>query len=330
MKNDYTYRILGTLNGLAIGDAFGTPAVHYSPREIPEMYGEKITNFITPIRRSGKGKSKWEKYEVTDDTIQTLILANSLIKFNGFSREGFGNELLKIEERYCKPGTGCGRFRVKANPNNIAEGGEGNGSSMRIAPIGICCSVHEVDKLVRLAVDSSTLTHNTMGALGGSVAIASAVSAAIEGYTINEIIEFSLNTLRKFETRYSSKYSCSILKEIKFAIDIGPEKYVEHLILNKYKTDEGEWGFIALESVACVFSLLSLNLSFKESAIKSVNLGGDSDSTTSMLCAILGAINFEDIPHDWLRNVGQKNNLDFKELAINLNNLRVHGLKDDN
>ncbi|MBE3578268.1 MAG: hypothetical protein IMX00_11375 [Limnochordales bacterium] len=50
----YAVRALGTLQGVAIGDALGVPEVHYSKAEILKVYGGPITGFTEPIPHSGR------------------------------------------------------------------------------------------------------------------------------------------------------------------------------------------------------------------------------------------------------------------------------------
>lgn len=53
--------ITDTLIGLAIGDATGVAATHYSPFEIINVYGRRIESILDKVHKFGVSKTKYKK-----------------------------------------------------------------------------------------------------------------------------------------------------------------------------------------------------------------------------------------------------------------------------
>src|SRR5688572_20517464 len=70
-------RALGTLVGAALGDALGMPTQTLSPPEIKATYGE-VTDFTAPTGDHPVSRGLCAG-AVTDDTEQTLLLAETLL-----------------------------------------------------------------------------------------------------------------------------------------------------------------------------------------------------------------------------------------------------------
>jgi ADP-ribosylglycohydrolase len=71
-------RAAGCLFGSAIGDAMGMPASFMSPEQVKRNYG-RITDFLKPSTEQ-VAHGALHKAEITDDTQETIILAQTLIE----------------------------------------------------------------------------------------------------------------------------------------------------------------------------------------------------------------------------------------------------------
>lgn len=91
-------RAYATLLGLAIGDALGMPSQTLTRTTIRDRYGQ-ITDFVAPFPGHPVSHGLTAA-QVTDDTEQTLLLADRLIADpNGFDDAGWAHDLLAWEAR---------------------------------------------------------------------------------------------------------------------------------------------------------------------------------------------------------------------------------------
>lgn len=315
MPSSMVERVLGALHGVAVGDALGIPAGHYSPEEIPIVYGGRITGLVQQIRRFGSVPPKWRLGEVSDDTVQTLAVAEAVAGAGSVQRIEVGRRLLALPNRYCNSTTSCGKFRAYGDPNAVAVGGGGNGAAMRISPVGIVTPLQHIELLIHDVVAVSTLTHNTPVALAGAIAVAAAVSAAVAGQTGPQIVDSALMAVEHFEAFLNSGPPLMSV-EIRRAVKLGPQGWVDSLGLG------GAWGYVAEQSVPCVLALTACELRPKDALLAAVNLGGDADSIASMVGAIAGASWPDSIPTAWVELVVGVNGLDCQPLAAALARLR--------
>lgn len=72
-EGDLLARIVAALRGLAAGDAIGRATEHYQPDEIDEVYEDRITDFVTPVRLFDH--QQWAEAETGPPTEIVLALA---------------------------------------------------------------------------------------------------------------------------------------------------------------------------------------------------------------------------------------------------------------
>ena len=75
-------RAYGALVGGAIGDAMGMPASFFTRDKIKQVYGY-ITDFLEPEVNSQVYHGSLKAGEITDDTMESIIISNILIKMSG-------------------------------------------------------------------------------------------------------------------------------------------------------------------------------------------------------------------------------------------------------
>ena len=111
----------------------------------------------------------------TDDTICTIAIADALLK-----GRDYGESLHDWCRRYMKPKGGFGgRFRKWVESDNPQPyGSYGNGSAMRVSPIGMWFS-NDWDKVLEEAKKSAECTHNHPEGIHGAQCIADAVHFAV-------------------------------------------------------------------------------------------------------------------------------------------------------
>ncbi len=204
----------------------------------------------------------------TDDSVMTAAVARALMDTWGKDDEAVRQALADTMRSYGRlfPRAGYGgRFRRwLADPDLGPYGSWGNGSGMRVSAAGFMYG--SLDETLRAAKLTAEVTHNHPEGIKGARAIAAAVYLARNGKTKDEIRRFTeenfypLNfTLDEIRPSYGFDESCR---------GSCPQAIEAFL--------EGE--------------------SFEDVILKSISIGGDSDTIAAMAGAIAEA--FYGIPED--------------------------------
>ena len=226
--------------GAIVGDIVGSVYEHYNTKDY---------NFhmITPRSR------------FTDDTVMTLAVAKWLVKDKAHSVSYLIKCLQELGRSY--PNTGYGgtfrRWLYKNDPKPYNSWG--NGSAMRVSPIGYYA--HTLDEALELAKTSAGITHNHPEGIKGAQAIAAAVFLARQGKTkkdiqlyISNTFDYDLNrTIDSIRPTYTFDVSC---------MGSVPEAIIAFLDGND----------------------------FEDTIRKAVSIGGDSDTIGAMAASIAQAL----------------------------------------
>ncbi|GAH73372.1 unnamed protein product, partial [marine sediment metagenome] len=155
MENYYLDKFHGSILGVAIGDTLGHP---FEGKLRDEIYS-KFRNFEEFIQDN---KTLFKTY--TDDTQLTLRTAKALIQGGRFDLNIFINEYIKwLDEPPIGPGYGCisslRKLKYGVSLEKASSNSGGNGTAMRIAPIGLFfCK--DLGALKTAALKSSLITHS--------------------------------------------------------------------------------------------------------------------------------------------------------------------------
>ncbi len=308
-------RFSGALLGTHVGDALGMPVEGYSPHYIRSSFGE-----VREMLEARLGAGTY-----TDDTEMMIAVAESLVRKRGFDGEDMAQSFLENFD----PRRGYGAGTVSALKlirsgvrwdlagSRVFEGGSyGNGSAMRIAPVG-CLYHHDLQKLKEVAFASSSITHAHSHGKEGAALQACAVALAVRsgpgrGLDVKEY----LAALKQFLDP-GSVYRAKL-------------QLVEELLQGKAPFDKvvQELGHDsrALYSVpTAIYSFLRHHEDFEEALVYAVGLGGDTDTIAAMAGAIAGGYHGKKaIPVRWLQALerGPKGANYIEELALKL--CRLH------
>jgi len=117
--------------------------------------------------------SSWSRF--TDDTVLTIATAHALLTGQEYADvyHAFGN-------RYPGAGYGSAFRRWLRNPSPVPYGSLGNGSAMRVGPVGL--AMNTVDDVLAGARRSAIPTHNHPEGIRGAQAAALATFLARTGY----------------------------------------------------------------------------------------------------------------------------------------------------
>ena len=270
----------GSFVALAIGDALGAP-----------LEGSARTDsWVTEMLPGGRHSRK--KGQITDDTLQAMAVAESLVACRGFNQNDLIFRLLRGYEKcpeWYGPTSSAFFALVKSGtlPHKAAwlvhkrlHGSRSNGSVMRGFPLGIFYSSSHV---YEVSVACSKLTHFDPVAAHCSAWLNVMVSDMCRG----------ISRVKAY------RHARSLCRD--------PEV---HAILGNYP----EYTPVAsLDAVLCSHASLScfMNAGTLEGAILSaVNLGGDAD-TVGACCGALAGANWglEAIPDRWRQDLKDYENI---------------------
>ncbi|MBA7493714.1 ADP-ribosylarginine hydrolase Tri1 [subsurface metagenome] len=308
IKQALKSKFLGALVGTGVGDALGAPFEGWRKvrlEEIEEVV--KIRKVLT----------------YTDDTHMMIGVAESLIRARGFDGEDMAHTFIRNYE--LEPFRGYGPrppriFRlIKAGAawdeaaQELYPGGSyGNGSAMRIAPIGVFYH-NDPEVLREVAYKSSQITHaHNLGKEG----------AALQAYAIG--------LATNLEPRLAFGRDDFLARLINYIQD---EVYQRKLSRIKGLLDEPDKarvdielgnGIEAFNSVpTAIYSFLTQPDSFAQAVLHAVSLGGDTDTIGAMTGAISGAyLGIESIPDSWKGKL--ENRFYIEELAERLWSLKSY------
>ena len=300
-------KFLGALVGTGVGDALGAPFEgrwQVSPEQV-EAVAEKLEALI-----------------YTDDAHMMIGMAESLIKSKGFDGRDMTYTFIRNYELEPFRGYGPGPPRIfrairagaawdTAAQELYGGGSFGNGSAMRIAPVGVF--YHDDPIMLReVAYKSSQITHaHKLGKEGAALqAYAIALAANLAPQTSFDQGSF-LTKLTDFVEEAIYKEKLDKIKEL----IAQPDRARAAMELGN--------GIEAFNSVpSAIYSFLIHHDSFAQAVIHAVSLGGDTDTIGAMTGAIAGAhLGVEAIPNQWLDKL--ENRLYIAELAEKLWELKT-------
>ena len=299
---DMLDRFRGCLLGAAAGDALGMPTEGYTAYEIKSLFGTVRDMMPAP---AGHFHTGLQAGQITDDTEETLMLAESLIEAFGFSAARFADKLTAwgtawtLDERLNR---GVGFATRSAVENMIAgtpwqESGLSIptcGAAMRAAPIGLF--YHSDLNLVRCYADLQSLpTHCSPPARAGAVAVAAGVALSMMDFPKEMILRNAASQASRLDVEFAER-----LLWVETLLDLRPEDALG-LIRNSP---------LASETVPAAFYCF-LKFEPEEALIMAASSGGDTDTIASIAGSLFGAARGASwIPKRWMECLEQKERIE--------------------
>ena len=292
MKSKFT----GALVGTAVGDALGA---FFEGR-----FNVRIEDIEAIAERA-------ELLIYTDDTHMAIGVAESLIRCQGFNGRDMAETFASNYEREPYRGYGPGPpyiFRMvragvpwdEAAKKLYRGGSYGNGSAMRIAPVGVFYR-DKPEMLVDVDHKSSQITHTHKLGREGAALQAGAIALAAnlepgQGLDQNDFLTRLADYVEDEVYRGKLRKIGEILGE--------PDKARAVAELGN--------GIEAFTSVpAAIYSFLSWPNSFSDAVLNAISLGGDTDTIGAMTGAIAGAyLGAGSIPSRWLDRLENRHYLE--------------------
>jgi ADP-ribosylglycohydrolase len=292
--SDLEDRYLGSLLGLAIGDAVGTTLEFTMPGS------------FTPITdMGGGGPFELKKGQWTDDTSMALCLAESLIQCGGFDAA----DQMRRYVRWWRQGhlSSAGQcfdigntvraalveFELTGNPmaGPTDPYSAGNGSLMRLAPIPLSYRAN-VQRAVEMAALSSKTTHGAAEAVDACRFMTLLIVRALNGAAKEELLDSRL-----WEATFPDR-----------ANELSPK--IQAIAAGSYKSKSNSQisgsGYV-VDCLAAALWAFHRTDSYREAILAAANLGEDADTTAAVCGQIAGAFyGVKGIPEEWLESVAKR------------------------
>lgn len=199
----------------------------------------------------------------TDDTVMTLAVAKWLMDDPSHKADSLVRIMQDMGRRYPNAGYG-GMFRRWLNSDNPQPyGSYGNGSAMRVSPVGMYAK--SLDEALELARITASVTHNHPEGIKGAQAVAAAVYMQF-----NEEFDVKGEVKRYVEANFG------------YDLDIKLED-----IRNEYRFDASCQGSVPI----AIMAFLQRYNSFDTLRL-AISMGGDSDTIGCMATSIAYACPF--------------------------------------
>ena len=287
-------RYLGSLQGLAVGDALGTTLEFAEPGTFTP-----ITDMV------GGGPFSLRPGEWTDDTSMALCLAESLVEKNSFDpRDQMERYLRWWKEGHLSHSGNCfdignttrkalSQFEITQDPFSGSSDSfaAGNGSIMRLAPVPMFYS-REPELAIMKSAESSRTTHGANEAIDACKYLGAIIAGALNGATKDELL---------------SEHYCPIDDYWKNN-PLVPK--IDDIAMGSFKRkdppDIRGTGYVVQSLEAALWAFNKGN-TFEEGCLLAVNLGDDADTTGAIYGQIAGAYFGEQgIPQKWLTNLAMR------------------------
>lgn len=301
-------RVIGSLIGLAVGDALGTTIEFREPGTFP---------LVTDI--TGGGPFNLPVGYWTDDTSMALCTANSLIECQTFDAFDQATKYCRWMDNGYMSSTGVlfdiGNTTLEAltkfkhtgytYSGLLDEKRAGNGSIMRIAPIALAFYKSTAEAMYYCG-ENSKITH----------AMTSAVDACkYMGLLISTPIVYGNLCVTKDEL--FSYWNIVNFKSEHEALN----KVIRGSYKEKRPPEIKGTGYV-VESLEAALWAFYTSDTFEEGMLKAVNLGNDADTTGAVYGQIAGAFyGYDAIPQRWLDKLFDRRYI--YEIGVKLCNFKL-------
>jgi ADP-ribosyl-[dinitrogen reductase] hydrolase len=228
--------------------------------------------------------TKWLKAgQWTDDTKMAKALAESLLAESTYSPADAARRYLAWYQSGDLRGIGTS---TQAAMVKLASGipwsqsgmpdAEGNGSAMRAAPIGLLFR-YDIQAAAEMAAIDARLTHKTVEAEAGSMAVAAGVSALLQGASPRTVIRKALEWVPE-KTQMKFRLMAAEAR----TLPTRPERELAETLC-----DMGTSGHV-IDTVPAAFMAFASTKTFREAVRAAILAGGDTDTTAAITGALAG------------------------------------------
>jgi len=302
-------KIRGCVFGLAIGDAIGLRYENAKPKDIN-------SDNIGKVCFGGS---------ISDDTEQMVLISKSLLSTNNINdfKTDFQNELKKW---LLSLPINIGKTTLKSIFKSFFQSGygvygTGNGSVMRIAPIGLLYFNNQ-DLINNYAETSCRITHNSKEAVINSVAIASLIGYIIKN-NLNKEIALNIEDILLFLKNISQEdFWIESIDEITIALknNIPPLELV-----HSWTNTLGAIGYTKYSTLLSIYCWILYYGDYEKTIYEVIKCGGDTDTNAAIAGALAGAtVGYQNIPQKLILKVNdiiiKRRDLDYLATCLSSQN----------
>lgn len=327
-------RAAAGMAGLAIGDALGMQYETLTHEQIMGLtFDRGVQSFDSPGPKEGQRvfseMSNLKVGDTTDDTQLARVIAESLIAKGDFDLEdlarghvramdetsfGWGSSTKKSvqEIKLFLETNGVEGRSWNERASNESTKGTGNGIAMKVAPLVLFYLFRNGSvgpQLGDWVMQLAYLTHRDPRAGHAAYALAQTIAMAMwspltleHDHSMRMLditpIEVIAMNVRDLEKKYPAEKGMQLVSDQLFKIH-GEQLLYNHN-MHKLREEIGvSWH--AVESVPFAIAIILRNLKdFRKGVLEAVNSGGDTDTIAAMVGCVLGILNPNDIPSEWL------------------------------
>jgi ADP-ribosylglycohydrolase len=336
-------RITGALVGAAVGDALGGPVEGWSPQQIAERHGGRVSGIVGPWHgdnwRTARPIAPYHKGDghVTDDTLMT----HALVRVYGTVRahlDAYAVAEHLVPDLMTRP-RWIPELEAEALPLqriflaekwivarlhyghvDPREAGTGNivncGAAMYMAPVGLVNAAHP-EAAYAEALDIAGAHQSSYGREAAGVFAAAVAAACAPDATSDRVVATCL-ALAKDGTRPAIEAVCeaaarcgdfeSAIAPMRAAVapfdTVGPDYRAPSLGARRPSR------LHAIEELPIALGMLLVGGGdYRHTVLGSVNYGRDCDSIATMAGALAGALG-SPAPADWAKTVAEASRLD--------------------
>lgn len=307
---DVRDRFAGCLLGLAIGDSLGSRLEGYSTDAVRRARNLERDEFLEELW-------DWSRGRWTDDTKMALALAESIVESNGFNPEQAARKYLEWYD--SGDWRGIGNI-TRQSLSNLKEGAgwqdsgieadwaAGNGTAMRVAPIGLL-HAKSLERLKEDAKNDAIITHNNHEAINGSIAVSYAVARLAKGgVDTSALIQDTLDFIEPSEVLLRLEVAQKLIEQGTHPFDA--------------LLDIGTGGYVVETVASAFYCFLSSKDSFNSAVYNAIMGGNDTDTTAAITGTLSGAyLGLEGIPLKWREEVEEAERIE--ELASKIYELAM-------
>ncbi|MEU8759148.1 ADP-ribosylglycohydrolase family protein [Streptomyces sp. NPDC048659] len=338
-------RITGSLIGAAVGDALGGPVEGYTPAQILERHGGRVTGIVGPWNgdswRTARPIAPYHKGDghVTDDTLMTHALIRVYEKVRDhldayavaehLVPELMGRpvwipeleaEALPLQRVFLAEKWIVTRLHyAHADPREAGTGNIVNcGAAMYMAPVGLVNAADPAGAYAE-ALDVAGAHQSSYGREAAGVFAAAVAAACVPGATPRSVVDAAL-ALAKDGTRAAIRAVAEVagehrdfetaLEPLRRAVapydSVGPDYRAPSLDARRPSRTH------AIEELPVALGFLLVGAGdYRRTVLGAVNYGRDCDSIATMAGALAGALGGESaIPAEWAKRVAEASRLD--------------------
>ncbi|MFD5765107.1 ADP-ribosylglycohydrolase family protein [Streptomyces sp. NPDC127049] len=346
-------RITGSLLGAAVGDALGGPVEGYTPEQITERHGGRVTGIVGPWNgdswRTARPIAPYHKGDghVTDDTLMTHALIrvyervrdhlDAYAVADHLVPELMGTpvwipeleaEALPLQRVFLAEKWIVARLHYgHADPREAGTGNIVNcGAAMYMAPVGLVNAADPHGAYAE-ALDVAGAHQSSYGREAAGVLAAAVAAACVPGATPRTVVDTAL-ALAKDGTRAAIEAVAEVadrhhdfesaLAPLRRAVapydSVGPDYRAPGLDARRPSR------LHSIEELPIALGMLLVGEGdYRRTVLGAVNYGRDCDSIATMAGAIAGALHGEAaVPADWAKRVADASRLDLRAPATAL------------